>query len=150
MADRDQPKTQTQTRVPSKRAPSARKTVKFLTAMTMGTALSLLSGLTLTGTVICLVIATPVLVLFSPILVPAAIVLLLAATGFLLSGGFGVAALTALVWIYDYVTGKRPPGSDKLDYARIKLGGKARDMRERAREYGQNVQQRAQVEIEGS
>ncbi|XP_043721209.1 oleosin 1-like [Telopea speciosissima] len=141
MDDRDQPKSLTQKSWES--APSSRQTVKFLTAVTIGTTLSFLSGLTLTGTVIFLVIATPVLVLFSPILVPAGIVILLAATGFLLAGGFGAAALSALIWIYDYVTGKNPPGSDQLDYARFKLAGKARDVKDRAKEYGQYGQQRA-------
>ncbi|KAJ4950919.1 hypothetical protein NE237_027751 [Protea cynaroides] len=144
MADRDQFKYQTRKFSESESAPSSHATVKFLTAVTMGVSLMILSGLTLTGTVISLVIATPVLVLFSPILVPAAIMIFLMATGFLLSGGFGMAALSALIWLYDYVSGKHPPGSEKLDYARLKLADKARDMRERAREYGQDSQQRAQ------
>lgn len=132
------------------KAPSSRQMVKFLTAATIGATLLFLSGLTLTGTVIALILATPVLVLFSPILVPAAIAVFLAAVGFLFSGGCGVAAITALSWIYGYVTGKHPPGADQLDYARMKIADKARDMKERAREYGQFVQQKAQEATQGS
>ena len=96
-------------------APTSQQAVKFLTAVTIGATLLFLSGLTLTGTVIALITATPVLVLFSPILVPAGIVIFLAATGFIFSGGCGVAAITALSWLYNYLTGQHPIGADKLD-----------------------------------
>lgn len=128
----------------SEAAPATRQTVKFLTAAAIGTALLVLSGLTLTGTVVCLVMATPVLVLFTPILLPAGFVIALAAAGLLFSGGFGVAALSALAWIYNYATGKHPPGSDQLESARMKLASTARDVKERAKEYGHYVQSKAQ------
>ncbi|KAI4316073.1 hypothetical protein L6164_024090 [Bauhinia variegata] len=128
----------------------ARQTVKFLTAVTIGVTLLLLSALTLTGTVISLILATPVLVLFSPILVPAAIVLFLAATGFMFSGGCGVAAVTALTWIYNYVSGKNPPGSDRLDYATSVIADKARDVKERAKDYGHYAQNRAHETTQGA
>ncbi|PPR98459.1 hypothetical protein GOBAR_AA22193 [Gossypium barbadense] len=78
-----------------------------------------LSGLTFTGTVFALVMATPLVVLFSPVLVPAGLAILLVTTGFLFSGGCGVAAITALSWIHNYVQGKHntPPGAaDHLEY----------------------------------
>ncbi|XP_052887008.1 oleosin Ara h 15.0101-like [Gossypium arboreum] len=78
-----------------------------------------LSGLTFTGTVFALVMATPLMVLFSPVLVPAGLAILLVTTGFLFSGGCGVAAITALLWIHNYVQGKHntPPGAaDHLEY----------------------------------
>lgn len=130
-------------------APS-RQTIKFLTAATIGITLLLLSGLILTGTVIGLIIATPLLVLFSPILVPAAIILSLAAGGFMFSGGCGVAAVAALSWIYNYVSGKYPAGSDTLDYARGMIADKARDVKERAKDYGNYAQGRAQEATHGS
>lgn len=132
-----------QQRMSESGGPATRQTVKFLTAASIGTALLLLSGLTMTGTVVCLVLATPALVLFSPILVPAGIVIALATAGFFFSGGFGVAALSALAWIYNYVTGKHPPGADQLDSARMKLMSTARDVKERAKEYGHFVQNKA-------
>ncbi|XP_058074096.1 oleosin G-like [Magnolia sinica] len=147
----DQPKTTPN--LPQKLSespPNSHQVVKFITAATIGAVLLVLSGLTLTGTVISLVVATPVLVLFSPILVPAGIVIFLVVTGFLFSGGFGVAALSALSWIYNYVSGKHPPGSDQLDYARMRLANKARDVKERAKEYGQLVQNKAQEVTQGS
>lgn len=110
---------------------------KAATAVTAGGSLLVLSGLVLAGTVIALTIATPLLVIFSPVLVPAVIVLALIMTGFLASGGFGVAAITVLSWIYRYVTGSHPAGADQLDSARHKLAGKARDMKDRAEQFGQ-------------
>jgi len=125
-------------------APNPRQAVKFLTASTIGTVLLVLSGLTLTGTVIALIVATPVLVLFSPILVPAAITAFLIATGFVFSGGCGVAAISALSWIYQYATGKHPPGSDQLDHARMRIANAAWDVKEKAKENLQYVQHKAQ------
>ncbi|GMQ03553.1 hypothetical protein CsSME_00049310 [Camellia sinensis var. sinensis] len=71
----------------------------LLTTSAIGAALLFLSGLTLTGTVISLVIATPVLILFSPILFPTGIIIFLATAGFLFSGSCGVAAAAALAWL---------------------------------------------------
>lgn len=80
--------------------PTAHKVVKAATAVTAGGSLLLLSGLTLAGTVIGLAVATPLVVIFSPVLVPAAIFVFLIISGFLASGGFGVAAVSVLTWIY--------------------------------------------------
>ena len=117
--------------------PLSLQVVKAATAVTAGGSLLVLSGLTLAGTVIALALATPLLVIFSPVLVPAGITVFLLVTGFLSSGGFGVAALSVLSWIYRYVTGKNPPGADQLDRARQKLALKAREMKDRAEQYGQ-------------
>ncbi|CAN6987359.1 hypothetical protein IGI04_001475 [Brassica rapa subsp. trilocularis] len=115
----------------------SRQIAKAVTAVTAGGSLLVLSSLTLVGTVIALTVATPLLVIFSPILVPALITVALLITGFLSSGGFGIAAITVFSWIYKYATGEHPQGSDKLDSARMKLGGKVQDMKDRAQYYGQ-------------
>ena len=84
-----------------------------MTAGTIAAALLVWSGLTLTGTVIAVVVATPVIVMFSPILVPAAIAVFSVTSGiFFSSTGRGLAAVMVLLWIYSYVTGKHPPGVD--------------------------------------
>lgn len=117
--------------------PRSHQVVKAATAVTAGGSMLVLSGLILAGTVIALTIATPLFVIFSPVLVPAVITLGLIITGFLASGGFGVAAITVLSWIYRYVTGKHPPGADQLDQARHKLASKAREMKDKAEQFGQ-------------
>ncbi|KAL3837863.1 hypothetical protein ACJIZ3_022454 [Penstemon smallii] len=116
--------------------PLSHQVVKTATAVTAGGSLLVLSGLTLAGTVIALTIATPLLVIFSPVLVPAVITMFMLASGFLASGGFGVAAVSVLSWIYRYVTGRHPTGADTIDTARSKLGSKAREMKDKAEQIG--------------
>lgn len=118
-------------------ASRSQQVVRAATAVTAGGSLLILSGLILAATVIALTIATPLFVIFSPVLVPAVITVALIFIGFLASGGFGVAAVTVLSWIYRYVTGKHPPGADQLDLARLKLASKAREMKDRAEQFGQ-------------
>ncbi|KAK4382795.1 Oleosin [Sesamum angolense] len=65
----------------------------------------------------------------------AAITVFLVISGFLAAGGFGLAAISTLSWIYRYVTGKKPPGAEQLDTARDKLASKAREMKEMAEQY---------------
>ncbi|KAJ6924512.1 oleosin 1-like [Populus alba x Populus x berolinensis] len=141
MPDRSRPMSRYE---PSSGQPTSRKAVKVMTAGTIGAALLVLSGLTLTGTVIALVVATPVLVLSSPILVPAAIVVFLVTSGFFFSSGCGLAAVMVSLSIYNYVTGNHPLGSDKLDYARGRIAETAKDTKDRAKECGQNVRQKVQ------
>ncbi|TKY51783.1 Oleosin 1 [Spatholobus suberectus] len=107
--------------------------VKAATAVAAGGSLLILSALILAGTVVALTIFTPLFVIFSPVLVPAVVTVALLSLGFLASGGFGVAAITVLAWIYRYVTGKHPPGADQWDTARHKLMNKAREIKD----YGQ-------------
>ncbi|KAL8149319.1 oleosin L-like [Apium graveolens] len=112
--------------------PKAHKVVKAATAVTAGGSLLLLSGLTLAGTVMGLAIATPLVVIFSPVLVPAAIFVFLIISGFLASGGFGVAAVSVLSWIYKYLKGGQPAGADTFEQARMKLAARARELKEKA------------------
>nr|ABQ57397.1 oleosin L-isoform [Ficus pumila var. awkeotsang] len=128
---------QLQLQLQQQQHPRSHQVVKAATAVTAGGSLLVLSALILAGTVIALTIATPLFVIFSPVLVPAVITLGLIIIGFLASGGFGVAALTVLSWIYRYVTGKHPPGADQLDQARHKLASKAREMKDKAEQFGQ-------------
>ncbi|ESQ43456.1 hypothetical protein EUTSA_v10015754mg [Eutrema salsugineum] len=105
--------------------PKARQMVKAATAVTAGGSLLVLSGLTLAGTVIALTVATPLLVIFSPVLVPAMITVVLIITGFLASGGFGIAAITAFSWLYRHMTGA---GADqRIESARMKFGSRGQD-----------------------
>lgn len=111
---------------------------KTTTAVTIGGFLMVLSGLTLAATVIGLVLATPLLVIFSPVLVPAAIALFLIFAGFLASGGFGASASFVFYWMYRYATGKHPIGADELNRAREKLAHTAHDMKEKVEQFGQH------------
>ncbi|KAL8539869.1 hypothetical protein ACS0TY_001468 [Phlomoides rotata] len=109
---------------------------KTTTAVTLGGSLMVLSGLTLAATVIALVLATPLLVIFSPVLVPAALALFLIVAGFFTAGGFGATASFVFYWLYRYASGKHPIGADQLDRARDKLTHAAYDVKDRAEHYG--------------
>ncbi|KAL1338258.1 hypothetical protein HN51_032939 [Arachis hypogaea] len=121
--------------------PRSTQLVKATTAVVAGGSLLILAGLVLAATVIGLTTITPLFVIFSPVLVPAVITVALLGLGFLASGGFGVAAITVLTWIYRYVTGKHPPGANQLDTARHKLMSKAREIKD----YGQQQTSGAQA-----
>ncbi|KAK9093573.1 hypothetical protein Syun_028484 [Stephania yunnanensis] len=110
----------------------SRQTMRILAAGVIGAALLVVSGLTLTTTIISLVVATPLLMILSPVLVPRGLMMFFATTGFLFASVFVVADLS---WIYEYVTGRHPPWSGQLDYARTTMANKAKEMRERAKEY---------------
>lgn len=117
----------------SQQEPSlAKQAAKAATAFAISGVLLVISGLTLTGTMILVTVATPLLLIFSPVLVPAAITVFFIVAGFITSGGLGVAAASVMSWIYQYVTGKHPPGSEKLDHVQMALASKARDMKDRA------------------
>lgn len=126
---------------------NTRSTAKFITATLLGGSSLVLSGLTLTGTVLGLAVATPLFVLFSPVLVPALITVVMIITGFMLSGGSGTAAIMGFTWLYNYVTGKHPVGTDQIDYMKDEIGGKARDMKDFVRDYGKTGQQRADQDV---
>lgn len=110
---------------------------KTTTAVTLGGSLMVLSGLTLAATVIGLVLATPLLVIFSPVLVPAAITVFLILAGFVASGGFGAVASFIFYWMYRYATGKQPIGAVQIDRAREKIAHAAHDVKEKAEQFGQ-------------
>ncbi|KAK1290325.1 hypothetical protein QJS10_CPB18g00955 [Acorus calamus] len=112
---------------PTRSAPNTCQAARVITAATMVTMLLGLSGLTLTVTVVSLVLATPLLVLFSPVLVPAAVVVFLTTTGLVMSGGFGVTALSGLALFYRYASGRGPVGSERVDVARARVGEWVRD-----------------------
>uniref|UniRef100_A0A453KLW1 Oleosin n=1 Tax=Aegilops tauschii subsp. strangulata TaxID=200361 RepID=A0A453KLW1_AEGTS len=73
--------------------PAAVTLAKGVAAAAAAGSMLLLSALTLTGTVLALIVATPLLVLFSPVLVPAAIAVTMLTAGFVSSGAFGAAAV---------------------------------------------------------
>jgi len=130
--------------------PNSTQILGFITLFVSGSILLILTGLTLTGTVIGLVVLTPVLIFFSPILVPVATVLFVAVGGFLSAGGFGLAALSAISWLYNYMKGRHPPGADQIDYARMRIADTASHVKDYAREYSGYLQSKIQDAAPGA
>ncbi|RID42656.1 hypothetical protein BRARA_J02526 [Brassica rapa] len=59
-----------------------------------------LAGITLAGSVVGLIVATPLFVIFSPVLVPATIASTLLATNLSAGALFGVTAAALIVWLF--------------------------------------------------
>lgn len=130
--------------------PNSAQLVGFLTLVTSGAILLLLTGLTLTATVLSLVFFAPLVLLSSPIWVPAGTVLFMASAGFLSVCALGVAALAGLSWVYKYVKGWHPPGSDRVDYARSRIADTANHVKDCAKEYGGYLQSKVKEAAPGA
>ncbi|KAI3707388.1 hypothetical protein L6452_25852 [Arctium lappa] len=102
---------------------------KATTAVSLGVSLTVLSGLTMSATIIGLVLLTPLLLIFSPVLIPAILTFFLIFAGFLTSGLLGITAAYVFYWMYRYVSGKHPIGADRLDRARERIAGAAMKMK---------------------
>nr|AXN72675.1 oleosin 2 [Carthamus tinctorius] len=109
--------------------PASYQVAKATTALTLGVSLTLLSGLTMSATVIGLVLLTPLLLIFSPVLVPAVITSFLIIAGVMTSGLLGMSAVFVFFWTYNYASGKHPIGADRLDRARERIAGAAMKMK---------------------
>ncbi|GJU49881.1 oleosin 1 [Tanacetum coccineum] len=83
--------------------PRYQHVVKAVTSAAASSSLIVLSSLTFTGTLLELVVVTPLLVLFSPVLVPAVLALFLLAIGFLTSVLSSIGGTIVLAWLYKYV-----------------------------------------------
>ncbi|KAL6175354.1 hypothetical protein ACLB2K_051995 [Fragaria x ananassa] len=116
--------------------PNSTQLIGLLTLLVSGGILLLLTGITITVTVLGLIFFTPILIVSSPIWVPLGTVLFLATAGFVSMCGFGAAAVGGLSWMYRYFKGMQPPGSDRVDYARSRIYDTASHVKDYAKEYG--------------
>ncbi|KAJ8641931.1 hypothetical protein MRB53_018625 [Persea americana] len=131
-------------------APNSAQLVGFLTLIISGTILLLLTGLTLTATVLALIFFAPLVLLSSPIWVPAGTVLFMAIAGSLSVFSLGVACLAGLSWVYKYVRGWNPPGSDRVDYARSRIANTANHVKDCAKEYSGYLQHKVKDAAPGA
>ncbi|EFJ20479.1 hypothetical protein SELMODRAFT_18324, partial [Selaginella moellendorffii] len=84
------------------------------------------------GTMVALLVASPLLILFSPVLVPLAI-----AAAVVLGCLVSFLAVVAMVaWLYKYVKGRRPVGANQVDAAKNRIVDTASQVTEKAREVG--------------
>ncbi|KAK9117239.1 hypothetical protein Sjap_016186 [Stephania japonica] len=109
--------------------PSTSQVLAVVTMVPVGGVLLTLSGLTFAGSLIGLALTTPLFVIFSPVIVPAAIAIALAVTGFLVSGAFGITALSSMTYIVNYLRGA--------------LSSVASQMGQKTKELGQGMQRQA-------
>ncbi|ERN04364.1 hypothetical protein AMTRI_Chr13g84790 [Amborella trichopoda] len=116
-------------------APNSTQVIGLLTLVISGAILLLLTGLTLAATTVGLIVITPLVLLSSPVWIPVLAFLGVAASGFVAVTGFGLAVLGGLTWMYRYIKGRHPVGSDRVDYARMRLTDTASQMKDYARDY---------------
>ncbi|KAL6011438.1 hypothetical protein ACLOJK_001886 [Asimina triloba] len=131
------------------KGPTVTQILAVITLVPIGGILLTLSGLALAGSVIGMVVTTPVFILFSPVIVPAAIVVFLAVAGFLASGAFGLTGLSSLSWIANYVRRKGMPSHEHMDHAKRRMMETAGFMEKRAREAGHGVEHKVREAKEG-
>ena len=81
------------------------------TLLISGSILLLLTGLTVTATVLCIIFFSPLILFTSPIWFPIGAFLFVVTAGFMSLCGYGVALVAGLSWIYRYFCGMHPPGS---------------------------------------
>lgn len=124
---------------------SGSQIMAVVTLFPLGGLLLLLAGITLTGTLIGLAVATPLFVIFSPVLIPAVLTIGLAVTGFLTSGAFGITALSSLSWIVNYLrqAGGSAAGGDPIEMAKQRVQGTAGYVGQKVRDVGQKTQEAA-------
>ena len=98
--------------------PSTSQVLTVLTLLPVGGTLLALAGLTLTGTVIGLAVATPLFIIFSPVIVPAAIAVGMAVVGFLSSGAFGLTGISSFIYVLNRL--RRATGTEQVDLVQAK------------------------------
>ncbi|XP_057524255.1 oleosin Ara h 10.0102-like [Amaranthus tricolor] len=123
--------------------PTASQVVALITLVPLSGTLLFLAGLTLVGSIIGLVITTPVFLLFSPVLVPAALLLGLAVTGILSSGAFGLSGLSSLSWVANYLRQAGHTVPDDLDYAKRRVADMAAYAGQKTKDVGQTIESKA-------
>ncbi|KAE8706262.1 Oleosin 18.2 kDa [Hibiscus syriacus] len=127
--------------------PSTSKVLAALTLLPVGGTLLALAGLTLTGTVIGLTVATPLFVIFSPVLVPAALTITMAVFGFLSSGALGVIGLSSLSYVFKRLRPGTGGEQVDMDWAKRGMqdlvgyaGQKTKEAGQKTKEVGQNIE----------
>ncbi|ESQ30608.1 hypothetical protein EUTSA_v10011990mg [Eutrema salsugineum] len=89
----------------------------FLAFFISGGILLLLTGITVTASVLGFIAFLPIIIISSPIWIP----LFLLVTGFLSLAGFVFGTAAVVSWMYRYYKGMHPIGSDQVDYARSRI-----------------------------
>ncbi|KAI3504731.1 hypothetical protein L1887_26416 [Cichorium endivia] len=108
----------------------------IMTLVISGAILLLLTGVTITVSVLGFIFFAPIIILTSPVWVPIGTLLFVIVAGFISVCGSGLAAAAAVSWLYKYSRGLHPVGSDRVDYARSRIADTASHMKDYAREYG--------------
>ncbi|KAI3906628.1 hypothetical protein MKW98_009536 [Papaver atlanticum] len=107
-------------------------TTGFMKLPISGASLLCLTGITLTSVVLGIIIFSSLVIISSPIWVPIATISFstISMIGFLWVCGLGAALICGLPWMYKYLRGTHPIGSDWVDNASNRITGTAGQMRD--------------------
>ncbi|WCJ22008.1 Oleosin [Euphorbia peplus] len=131
-------------------APNSGQLLGFMTLVISGSILLLLSGITVTVSILALIFFSPLIILSSPIWFPIAAVLFFVVAGVLSFGGFLAVVIGGSSWLYRYYKGMNPPGSDRFDYARSRIFDTASHVKDYARDYGGYLQNKVKDAAPGA
>ncbi|KAL1211284.1 Oleosin 5 [Cardamine amara subsp. amara] len=126
-----------------KSGPSSTQVLAVVAGVPVGGMLLTIAGLTLAGSVIGLMLAFPLLLIFSPVIVPAAFVIGLATTGFLASGALGLAGLSSMSWVLNHIRRAGVNMPDELEEAKQRLADMAEYVGQRTKDAGQTIEDKA-------
>ncbi|XP_008801946.2 oleosin 18 kDa-like [Phoenix dactylifera] len=124
------------------KGPSKSQVLTVVAVFPIGGLLLVLSGVTLTASVVGLAITTPLFLLFSPVLVPAAIAIGLAVIGFLASGAFGLTGLSSLSCFMEEARRLVSKAPNQLEQVRQRTAEAVGHVGQRTKEATQGMQGR--------
>lgn len=123
------------------KGPTASQVVTVAAMFPLGGLLLTLSGLSLAGSVVGLVVLAPLFLLFSPVLVPAALLLALALAGFLASAVLGYTGVSSLAYTMRQARAALQREPEHIDYAKRRVAETAGGhLGQKTREVGHAVQ----------
>lgn len=123
-------------------APNSSQVVGFLSLIVSAAILLVLTGLTVSGATLGLIVFGPLLLVTSPVWVPAGAVVFVLLAGAASVVGAAIAAVAVATWLFRYFTGRHPVGSDRIDFARSRIADTAIHVKDYARECGGYLQSR--------
>ncbi|CAH8258923.1 unnamed protein product [Arabidopsis lyrata] len=123
--------------------PSSTQVLAVFVGVPVGGTLLTIAGLTLAGSVIGLMLAFPLFLIFSPVIVPAAFVIGLAMTGFLASGAIGLTGLSSMSWVLNYIRWAGEHIPEELEEAKQRLADMAEYVGQRTKDAGQTIEDKA-------
>ncbi|CAH2055378.1 unnamed protein product [Thlaspi arvense] len=127
----------------SQSGPSSTQVLAVVAGVPVVGTLLTIAGVTLAGSVIGLMLAFPLFLIFSPVIVPAAFVIGLAMTGIMASGAIGLTGLSSMSWVLNYIRRAREHMPEELEEAKQRLADMAEYVGQRTKDAGQTIEDKA-------
>ncbi|MBA0767128.1 hypothetical protein Gotri_016075 [Gossypium trilobum] len=116
--------------------PDSAQLLGLLALFIFASILIILTGLTVTATILGFIFFMPLILVSSPVWFPVGTVLFVTIAGFLSACSFGAVAVAGLSWTYRYFNGMLPAGSDKVANVRRRIYSTNTYVKHYAMEYG--------------